>query len=378
MLDPDIIFLNHGSYGATPVPVFEEYRDWQIKLERQPVLFLGRELQNYLKHARECLGKYLNADPDDLVYVPNATFGVNIVARSLNLTPDDEILMTNHEYGACENTWWFICEKTRSRLRRQQITLPVNDEQEIMEQLWQGVTDRTRLIFVSHVSSPTAITFPVERICARARQCGILTFVDGAHAPGQINVDLQAIGADFYVGNCHKWMLAPKGAGFIHVRRENQTLIEPIIVSWGWPAAAEHSTGSPFLDYLQNWGTRDHAASLSVPAAIHFLGDYKWEEIQRSCHAMLAGVIEAMGELTGLEKVYSRSSFYQQMAALTLPEQVDVVHMKEHLYNKNRIEIPCYRWEERPIMRLSVQGYNTQQELQYLLSAVEQYLKQAA
>src|SRR6266540_2304328 len=186
LLDPDIVFLNHGSFGATPKPVFEVYQNWQTRLERQPVLFLGRELDKLLLESRIALGEYLHADANDLVYIPNATHGVNIIAHSLQLKPGDEILTTDHEYGACDYTWDFICGKTGAKYIHQPIPLPVSSEEEIIDQFWQGVTPRTRAIYVSHMASSTALKLPVEKICQRAREAGIFSIVDAAHSPGQI------------------------------------------------------------------------------------------------------------------------------------------------------------------------------------------------
>ena len=204
LLDPDVIFLNHGSYGATPRPVFESYQNWQRRLERQPVLFLGRELPALMREARAALGEYLNATADDLVYIPNATHGINIVARSLRLGTGDEVLTTDHEYGACDYAWEFHCEKTRAQYIHQPTPLPVQSEEEIVEQFWRGVTPQTKVIYFSHITSSTALQLPVEEICRRARERNILTIIDAAHAPGQIPVDLQALGADIIFGNCHK------------------------------------------------------------------------------------------------------------------------------------------------------------------------------
>src|SRR5215207_5918163 len=191
LLDPQVVFLNHGSYGATPKPVFEAYQNWQRHLEHQPVLFLGRELPHLLRVSRTALGKYLSIDADDLVYIPNATHGVNIVAHSLQLKPGDEILTTNHEYGACDYTWEFVCAKTGASYIHQPISLPVTAPEIIVEEFWQRVTERTRVIYLSHITSATALRLPVEEICRRARDAGILTVIDAAHAPGQIPVDLK-------------------------------------------------------------------------------------------------------------------------------------------------------------------------------------------
>jgi isopenicillin-N epimerase len=214
LVRPDIAYLNHGSFGARPRPVFEAYQRWQRELETQPVEFLGRRLSGLLAEARAKLGGYMGTSPDNLVFVPNATHGMNIIARSLDLRPGDEVLGTDHEYGAVERTWRFNCGRQGALYRTQPIPLPVISAESIMEQLWRGVTERTRVVVVSHISSPTALRFPVAEIARRGAAQGILTVVDGAHAPGQLDLNLDDIGADFYVGNGHKWMSGAIGAGF--------------------------------------------------------------------------------------------------------------------------------------------------------------------
>jgi isopenicillin-N epimerase len=206
LLDPDITFLNHGSFGATPKPVFEVYQNWQRELERQPVEFLDRRFAERMSKARAALAEYLDTQRNDLVYVTNATVGANIVARSLKLKPGDEVLTTDHEYGACDRTWRFLSQIRGFAYIRQPISMPISSTEEFVEQLWRGVTKRTRVIYLSHITSPTAVIFPVADVCRRAREAGILTVADGAHAPGQIHLDLEEIGADFYTGNLHNWL----------------------------------------------------------------------------------------------------------------------------------------------------------------------------
>ena len=281
ILDPNIVFLNHGSFGATPRPVMDAYQGWQYQLERQPVQFIVREMLGELENARQILGRYLNASADDLVFVPNVTFGVNIIARSLQLKSGDEILASDHEYGACENIWTFMAQKTGTAFVRQSVPLPLGSPEEVADQLWGGVTQKTKVIFLSHITSPTALHMPVEMICRRAREAGILTVIDGAHAPGQIQVDLDRIDADFYVGNCHKWMLSPKGAGFLYTRRGLQDMIEPLVVSWGWGKNSPYTTGSRYIDTLEWWGTNDPSAYLAVPAAIKFMEEHDWTSVQK-------------------------------------------------------------------------------------------------
>lgn len=371
LLDPEVVFLNHGSFGATPRPVFEAYQEWQRRLERQPVHFLGTELPHYFETARQALGTYLNVNRDDLVYVPNATFGVNIVARSLPLQEGDEVLTTNHEYGACDRAWRFASQKKGFRYLQCPITLPPASADEIVEQLWQGVTPRTRVIFISQIASSTALCFPVAQICRRARAAGILTVIDGAHAPGQVPLDLKAIDADFYCGNAHKWLCGPKGSGFLYTRPDRQRLVEPLIVSWGWGEERTLSYGSDYLDYLQWVGTNDPAAYLAVPAAIDFQAAHDWPAVRQTCHQLASQANHRICKLTGLAPLYpDHAGFYHQMATIPLPPITDLTALKRCLYDTYRVEIPLLEWHGRHFIRISVQAYNTQQDIDTLLDAL--------
>ena len=376
LLDPTVVFLNHGSYGATPKPVFEAYQNWQRQLERQPVLFLGRELPGLLLASRAVLGDYLNAHPDDLVYIPNATHAVNIVAHSLRLKPGDEILTTDHEYGACDFTWDFMCEKTGATYIHQHIQLPVLSKEEIIEQFWRGVTPNTRVIYLSQITSSTALRLPVEEICERARQAGILTIIDAAHSPGQIPVDLQALDADVVFGNAHKWLMNAKGSAFLYVRRELQDLMEPLVVSWGYHATPDIATGSRFVDYLQWTGTKDPTAALTVPDAIQFMKDHDWDTVRCQCHLLLRQGIERICDLTRMSPLYPLDSdFYSQMGIAPLPAS-DLLTLKSRLYNEYRIEVPLTEWQDRQFIRISVQGYNTQEDVDVLVNALQNLLPQ--
>jgi isopenicillin-N epimerase len=374
LLDPEVVFLNHGSFGATPKPVFEAYQEWQLQLERQPVLFLGRELDGLLRESRIELGIYLNADPDDLVYIPNATHGANIIARSLDLGPGDEILTTDHEYGACDFAWDFICGKTGASYIHQHISLPLQSEDQIVEQFWQGISPKTKAIYLSHITSPTAFRLPVELICQRAKKAGILTIVDAAHSPGQIPLDLQALGADIVFGNCHKWMLGAKGSAFLFVKREYQDLIEPLIVSWGYNSTPETTTGSRYIDLLQWTGTKDPAAALTVPVAIKFMKDHDWDMVRVECHYLLCNALERLGELTNIPSIYPPDlDLFSQMAVAPLPPS-NLAMLKSLLYDKHRIEVPLVQWQDRQFVRISVQGYNSQEDIDALVDALRALL----
>lgn len=378
LLDPEVIFLNHGSFGATPKPVFEAYQSWQLQLERQPVLFLGRELNDLLRESRVVLGGYLKADPDDLVYIPNATHGVNIIAHSLDLKPGDEILATDHEYGACDFTWDFVCRKAGAKYFHQPIPLPINSEEEIVDRFWLGVSPKTKAIYLSCITSPTALRLPVQQICQRAQRAGILTIIDAAHAPGQIPIDLQELGADMVFGNCHKWMLAPKGSAFLFVRRELQSLIEPLIVSWGYGSNPEFSTGSRFIDMLQWTGTHDPAAALTVPFAIKFMQDHSWDTVRIQCHNLLRNGIERICNLVHKPPIYPlNSDFYNQMAVAPLP-QSNLAMLKKRLYDEYKIEVPLIQWQDRQFIRVSAQGYNSLEDINALINALQALLPDVA
>lgn len=374
-LDPQVIFLNHGSFGACPRSVFEEYQAWQRKLEWQPVLFLGVELDNYLRQSREVLGEYLHVCPDDIVYIPNATHGVNIIAHSLELSPGDEILTTDHEYGACNFTWEFIAQKAGALYKVQPLQLPVVNPEQIIDQIWNGVTSRTKVLFISHITSPTSLTLPVHQLCQRAREFGIITIIDGAHAPGQVSFDLSSLQADFYVGNCHKWMLSPKGAGFLYADPAVQNCIEPLIVSWGYQSRFSAPKESKFIDLLQWTGTKDPAAALTVPAAISFMKEHSWEEVRKSCHLLLRYAIERICDLTHLPPLYPLDSdFFQQMGTIPIPKVRDLTELKCRLYYDYKIEIPCIDWNNRHFLRLSVQGYNSEHDINALTGALSTLL----
>ncbi|WP_420629077.1 aminotransferase class V-fold PLP-dependent enzyme [Candidatus Leptofilum sp.] len=379
LIDPDVVFLNHGSFGATPRPVFANYQAWQWQLERQPVQFIQKELWNHLAQARQQLGHFVGANGDDLVFIPNATFGLNIVARSLVLGPGDDVLTTDHEYGACTSVWQFLSQKRGFGLVQQPISVPLTTPEAIVDQLWQGVTPRTRVIFLSHISSSTAVCFPVAEICHRARQAGILTIIDGAHAPGQLPLDLSAIDPDFYFGNLHKWLCSPKGSAFLYARADKQSLIEPLVVGWGWGPERTLSFGSDFLDYNQWLGTNDVSAYLAVPAAIQFQVDHDWTAVRQNCHQLLTEAIRRICALTGLPSIYpdGGAGFYHQMATVQLPQLANPEAFKAALLQQFNVEVPIVTWNGRHHIRISVQAYNTSADIDILLQALAVLLSTA-
>jgi isopenicillin-N epimerase len=365
LLDPSVTFLNHGSFGACPRAVFERYQAWQLELERQPVLFLARRLDELLAEARGALGAYVGADPDDLVFLPNATAGVNVAARSLGLRPGDEVLSTDLEYGALDLTWEHVCAELGGSYVRTPIRLPVTSRDEIVETIWSAVGPRTRVLYLSHHTSTTAMTLPVDDLCRRAREAGIRTVIDGAHVPGHIPLELRALDTDFYAGNCHKWLCAPKGAGFLYVRRELQGDIDPLVVSWGY-----EGDDPTFLSRHEKQGTRDPSSYLTVPAAIEWQFEHDWDSVRDRCHELAR---RARNEL-GLEALTPDSrDFFGQMVTLRLPSDAPE-DLQERLYDDLRIEIPVSRHGADRFIRASFQGYNDAGDLERLKTALDELL----
>ena len=397
LLDPGVVFLNHGSFGACPRPVLEAQQRWQVEMERNPVLFLGRRSAALLAEARSALAAYLGAHADDLVFVANATTGVNIVARSLELRAGDEVLATDHEYGACDAAWQLRCAQVGAAYRRIEVPLPFESAR-FAERLLGALTPRTRLVFASHVTSTTALVFPVAELCAGARAAGVATLIDGAHAPGQIDLDLEAVGADFYTGNCHKWMCAPKGSGFLHVRPEGRlgpALLEAPVVSWGYVAeelaAQDNETGSDaqaartghtgFDAYtgrsalerrLQWQGTRDLSAFLAVPAAIDFMAQHDWPTLGRLCHEMALELQREVLARNGLTPIAPNDALAQMVPipVRVAAEGGAAEALRRWLFDERRIEVPVTLHARRVFVRVSVQAYNTPTDLVRLRDAL--------
>ena len=373
LLAPDVAFLNHASFGACPRQVLDEYQRWQLELERQPVEFLGRRFASLMREARARLAAYVHTDADNVVYVPNATTAINIVARSLRLGEGDEVLTTDHEYGAMDRTWRFVCAKRGAGYLAQAIRIPLMRADDFVETFWAGVTARTRVIFLSHISSPTALIFPVREICRRAHEAGILTMIDGAHAIGQIPLALDELGTDFYTSNCHKWLCAPKGSAFLYARPECQALVEPLVVSWGWQS--DHPGPSSFVDEQEWVGTRDIAAYLATPAAIDFLEAHHWDEVRAACHALAVETRQRITAFTGLPPL-SPEAWFAQMFSAPLPP-CDADALKRRLYDEFGVEVPLVVWNGRLLVRVSIQGYNTRADADRLVAALAALLPQA-
>lgn len=368
LLNTDVTFLNFGSFGACPKPVFERYIRFQYELESEPVQFFTVNGPRYLKDSREALGAYINCSADDVVLVPNPSHAVNLVARSLHLQPGDEILTTNLEYGACDKAWDFICSAAGAKYVQQHISLPLTTKEEFVAQFFKGLSTKTKMVFISHITSSTALRLPVEEICAEAKKHGLLTFVDGAHAPGHIDLNMQTLQADFYTGACHKWMMTPKGCSFLYAHKQHQPMLEPLIVSWGYKAL--FPSHSQFLDWHQFNGTRDFSAYLTLPASIEFMNQNNWGEVSSRCRLMVkkhALPLAALLHTTPLAPL--TDDFILQMLSLELTT-TEPEKFQRHLYEKYKIEIPVMRLGNKVYIRYSINAFNDDGDLEKLHAAL--------
>jgi isopenicillin-N epimerase len=387
-LDPEVVFLNHGSFGATPIAVLEEQRRWRDRMESDPVRFFARDLDAAMAEVREALGTFVGADPDGLALVPNATAGVNSVVRSLRFAPGDEIVTADHEYNASLNALRFAAERDGARVVVVPLGYPLASPDGVVARVMDAVTPRTRLAMISHVTSPTAIVLPVERLVPLLRARGVETLVDGAHAPGMLPLDLEALGAAYYTGNCHKWMCAPKGAAFLHVRSDLRDAVRPLSISHG--ANDPDPSRTRFRKEFDWTGTDDPTAFLAIPAAIEHLGGMLpggWPAIRAACRDGAIGGREAVRSAladAGLDPgpVAAPDAMTGSMATVPLPgpgrapfdarSPLDLDPIGAALWERWRIEVPVLPIPGGTgrLMRLSAAVYNDASEYETLGAAL--------
>lgn len=370
LLKDGITFLNFGAFGACPKPVFDAYQKFQLEIEQDPVQFFRVKGIEYLSASRVALAGYLNCSADDVVYVTNPSYAVNIIAKSFDLKPGDEVLTTNLEYGACDRTWKYYCGKKGARYVRQKIRFPLESKEDFIEQFLKGITGNTKMIFISHITSSTGLRLPVDEICAIAKEKGIISFIDGAHAPGQLPVNLSLLNADIYTGACHKWMLTPKGSSFLYVRNELQQLFDPLLISWGYESVAP--SHSQFLEYHQLQGTRDYSAFLTIPMAIDFMKENNWDEVNKQCRTITqnnAGRFCALLNAEPLSPV--TDDFIQQLYSIPVQTRTPE-KLYNLLYERYKIQVPVMVHEDKTYLRYSVQAFNSNEDMDKLYAALSE------
>ena len=373
LLNNNITYLNHGSYGACPTQVFENYQNWQRKLEEQPVQFMTKIIWENLKTSRDTLGKFLGCSGEDLVLFPNPTTAVNNIIENLNLSQNDEVLMTQHEYGALVRAWLRSSKKNNFLIIQQHIDLPLHSKNMFVNQFLSGVTKNTKVIFISQITSQTGLIFPVKEVCDYARQKGIITIIDGAHVPGHIDLNVSDLSCDYYTGACHKWMCAPKGSSFLFVKKSLQADLRPQIMSWG--EEGEDPGPSQFLMDFQWQGTKDMSAFLSIPSAINFLEDDDWKEKRKVSKNLILEVSNNLIDIFDTESLFLNKDWIGQMVSHPLPPNM-TPDLKEKLWEEYMIEVPIFEWNNQKFIRVSAHFYNRASDMEILISALKSiYLK---
>ncbi len=390
-LDPEVTFLNHGSYGACPAAVLEAQADLRDRLESEPVRFLSGELPSLLAEARASVGRFLGADPEGLAFVPNATTGVNTVLQSLRFEPGDELLTDDHEYNATINTMRAIAARDGARVVVAPIPFPIASPDEALAAILAAVTERTRLLMVSHVTSPTALILPVADLVAEMDRRGIDTLVDAAHAPGMVPVDVAALGAAYWTGNGHKWLCGPKGTAVLWVREDRRDRIHPLVVSHG---ANEPLAGRTRFRHEFDWvGTSDPTGYLALPAAIDWMGRCAvpdgggWPAVMAANHALALQGRDIVTAALGIEAP-APDAMLGSMAALPLagvPDEAAATALGAALESEDRIQVPIGPWPVRAaqregvapqiLFRISAQRYNEPADYERLADALVRRLR---
>jgi isopenicillin-N epimerase len=368
LLDPAIAFLNHGSFGACPIEVLERQQELRNSLERQPVQFFVREFEGLLDAARTTVAGFLGADPQGFAWVPNATNGVNAVLGSLDLRPGDELLTTNHEYNACRNVLDYVCERAGARVVVADIPFPVASAGQVTEAIMDRVTAKTRLALLDHITSQTALVLPIAEIVGALAEQGVETLVDGAHAPGMLSLSLDDIGADYYTGNCHKWLCAPKGAGFLYVREDHRHQVRPPVISHG--ANSPRTDRSRYLTEFDWVGTDDPTAVLAVPDAIRCMGSMLpggWDALREHNRRLALAARDLVCEALAIDAPCP-DDMIGSLASFPLPDgdgtpsqsPLYADPLQDVLLDRFAIEVPVIPWPESParLIRISAQIYN--------------------
>ena len=383
LLDPAITFLNHGSFGATPKAVLEKQSELRQRMEREPVLFLARELEGLLDTVRRDLASFVSADAGDLAFVPNATTAINSVLRSLKFHENDDLLVTTHEYNASRNALDFVAAESGARVKVVDVPFPIQSAEEAVDRIVSAATTRTRALLIDHISSPTALVLPVQHIVREMSALGIDTIIDGAHGPGQLPLDMEAIGAAYYTGNLHKWVCAPKGAAFLFVRDDKRASIRPSVISHG--ANSPRTDRSRFQIEFDWTGTFDPTPWLAAGEALRFmptLVEGGWPEVMRRNHELALRARDVLCDGLRIEKP-APDDMLGSRASVPLPNgtatEIDPIAgdpLQVELFDRFKIEVPVHVWPSPPqrVLRISAQLYNTIDEYQRLASALRELL----
>lgn len=370
-IDPQTTYLNHGSFGPSPRPVREAYRNWQDELQKQPMRFFLESLEPALRSARAAMAEFVGTSDEDLIFVENATVGMNIVADSFPLDKNDEILLTNHEYGAVFRIWQRACGDRGAHVKSVELPTEFSDPQHVVDSIVAAITPNTKMLVLSHITSATAIVLPVQQICAALRERGVAVCIDGPHAPVQVPVDIADIGCDFYTASNHKWLSAPFGSGFLFVAKPYQSFIRPSVLSWG--RLKPHPIESWSDEFIWR-GTRDPASFLATQDAIQFINQVTVEAFRARSHHLAQYARRTLTEITQLQPlVPDDPTWYASMAMIGLPN-LEMKDLWEHFRERN-FEILFEHLNDRTWLRVSCHLYNDHEQIDRLGDELKKFLR---
>ena len=380
VLDKKTVYLTHGTFGGCLKVAFDNRVNWHQKIESDPFDFINNHAFNNLEHSRKILSNYLNCDYQDLVYFPNPSTALNAVIKSIDLSNDDEVLTTNHEYGSLDRTWKYYASLKDYNYKQINIDIPYDDKNTFINSFLNQITNKTKIIYLSHITSSTGLIFPVKEICEIARNHNILSIVDGAHAPGQIPVDISEINPDIYVGACHKWMCSPKGVSFLYAKKTIQKSIDPLVISWGWES--DNPGESQFIDYHQYQGTNDISSYLTIPVIVDFFKKNNWFNVQKKCHELVVNFLNNHKDI--IIPCSNNHNHFAQMLSFkinsdsrlvnsVLNNPNEIINAQNKIFDYSRIRIPIIVWNQEIFMRVSIQAYNTPQDLEKMFKMLEYF-----
>jgi isopenicillin-N epimerase len=368
LLDSEITYLNFGSFGACPRPIFEDYIQWQYLLEKDPVHFITELGPINLDISKNALSSYIHCESRNLIFTPNPTHAINLLVKSLKLNSGDEILTTNLEYGAMDKTWNFYSKECEWKYVQSNITLPISSKEKFISEFWSGYSDKTKVVFISQITSATGLILPVREICDEARKRGLITIIDGAHVPGHIPLNIEELNPDFYTGACHKWMMTPKGCSFLYVKEDFHQLLEPLIISWGYD---EKIALNRLHEFHQFNGTRDFSAYLTIPAALKFMNDYNWPEKSENCKNLLLKSAERLTQFLDSKPLAPlNKDFFGQLFSCPIRSN-NPVQLKRTLFEKYKIQIPVVESNSSVYLRFSLQAFNDEKDIDHLIHALQ-------
>jgi isopenicillin-N epimerase len=377
-LPDDVTYLNHGSFGPSPLSVQAARAEWSARLERQPMDFFLRQLEPALEAAIEALAAFVGADADGLAFVENSTYAMNVVAAQVRLEPGDQVLLTDHEYGAVFRLWRNLCREAGAEVVTARLPLPLGGDDEIADRIGEQITDRTRLLVVSHVTSPTAVTLPVETICARAKERRVSVCVDGPHAVAMEPLHLRRLGCDYYTASCHKWLSAPFGSGFLYVAGRQRQAMRPLVRSWGGRQTDRQPSWRDEFGWV---GTRDPAAFLPVPEAIRFVEECGLEVFRRRSHALALHAVDRIGRVAGSLEPSPDPNRFGPMVSIPIPHAPEPTGggfqrdpLQAALWERERIEVPIVHWNGHRFLRVSCHLYNPTEDIDRLAKALTRSL----